>query len=407
MTFEEELWWQNLEEWIFDNSKVVTYKYLAASLNVHVNAAKKMLFTYHDKSKKKTVASYLLAGRKDGGTVITVVPESDLPAQEKNLDSVVSKHVFALSSPIKDQQISNVLSNPDEGNGGLLEQRGIRCHKALEKSRETRFEDSAPSPSKEQPKVKSEAEEKKQSTPPAPKAKPSMFAKVPPKKEAKKETEDKHVDSKSQNAAQKESKPASKGGKSSSKPNAIASMFAKAPPKKEVKKETENKSDSPGKENKNDQSDDTKEASQNSKKSKTQSKPAKGRKRIQAMSSSESESEDEEKEELERMQVLQEDEVPQSPIKDDPDTIQETPKAKETKTGKKRVRKLMDKTFTDASGFLVTKKELVSCSEDEADEESSVQEPPAKKPNLETTKAAAKSNSGSKKQSSIMNFFKK
>ena len=39
---------EDLEEWIQDEDKVVTYKFLSRNLKVHVNVAKQMLFNYVD-----------------------------------------------------------------------------------------------------------------------------------------------------------------------------------------------------------------------------------------------------------------------------------------------------------------------------------------------------------------------
>merc|ERR1711971_1069128 len=89
-----------------------------------------------------------------------------------------------------------------------------------------------------------------------------------------------------------------------------------------------------------------------------------------------------------------------SPIKDEPceemDTLPASPEPVATKSskGSHRTRKMVNKTFVDESGFLVTKKELVSCSEEDE---------PAKAVST-TTSSPSKVN---KKQSSIRNFFTK
>ena len=82
-----------------------------------------------------------------------------------------------------------------------------------------------------------------------------------------------------------------------------------------------------------------------------------------------------------------------------------TPNVEATRNGSKRRRKkLVDKTFVDDSGFMVTKKELVSCSE----EEPSPQPSPVKKPPVQEKETKASSSKPmSKKQSNIKNFFKK
>jgi len=131
---------------------------------------------------------------------------------------------------------------------------------------------------------------------------------------------------------------------------------------------------------------------------------------------SESESEDDEVEEEEEKSPAMEEEAP--PVSallesDDDDEIPATPKA-ETKTrpGRRRVRRLVDKTYMDSKGYMVTKKEYESASESDTEQpekkpvkkvtpkkHEKVEAPVAKKPKL--------TGSGNKGQAGIMNFFKK
>ena len=75
----------------------------------------------------------------------------------------------------------------------------------------------------------------------------------------------------------------------------------------------------------------------------------------------------------------------------------------------------MNRTFRDEDGFMVTKKEMASASEsdNEADEASTAAskqkrpEPVVKTPEKSSKGKAAGNSNASKKQASIMNFFKK
>ena len=42
----DDMYMENLEEWIFEEEKIVTYKFLSRSLKIHVNVAKQMLFNF-------------------------------------------------------------------------------------------------------------------------------------------------------------------------------------------------------------------------------------------------------------------------------------------------------------------------------------------------------------------------
>ena len=99
MGYQDELWFQNLEEWIFDESKLVTYKYVAASLKIHVNAAKKMLYTFNKESSRKTFAIYLVVGTINEECHIRLIADRCIEKEEGNFDKVLSKHVYALGQP--------------------------------------------------------------------------------------------------------------------------------------------------------------------------------------------------------------------------------------------------------------------------------------------------------------------
>ena len=48
------MYMENLDEWILEENKVVTYKYLSRSLKVHVNVAKQMLFNFAETKKSSS-----------------------------------------------------------------------------------------------------------------------------------------------------------------------------------------------------------------------------------------------------------------------------------------------------------------------------------------------------------------
>ncbi|KAJ9582022.1 hypothetical protein L9F63_003605 [Diploptera punctata] len=165
---------------------------------------------------------------------------------------------------------------------------------------------------------------------------------------------------------------------------------------------------------------------------------AKKRKRIVVFSDSEDSEDDGNKEEEEDEGVCYSPAPqPQEPDSDD-DVIPPTPDAS-MKKGRKRIRKLVDKTYMGEDGYMLTRKEYVfeSCTESEAEEEKEkenkskddseqtkiekvssnvdTKEPPAKKNTKESSKNDTKEPPSKKKkvspqitkQASIMNFFKK
>ncbi|XP_022095327.1 DNA polymerase delta subunit 3-like isoform X2 [Acanthaster planci] len=101
-----DMYLENLEEFLFDEDKVVTYRWLSQTLSVHVNQAKQMLETFvqHQESKANSQSinvTYLLSGiqNADNGVSINkvlVVADKDLEKTEASMTSVISKHVYSV-----------------------------------------------------------------------------------------------------------------------------------------------------------------------------------------------------------------------------------------------------------------------------------------------------------------------
>ena len=408
MDFSEELWWQNLIEWIIDEGKIVTFKTLASTLNVHVNMAKKMLATfYQGPQQDKISAVYLIIGQleNNNGLSLQVVAEKDVKRTEASLKKITSKHIFALCRSKMDMSTADILQALEEINRDPNQMIPLRAIKNR--------------------KIKMTTKEEREST--EPKTKEKVEVKPEPdiefednKKEYNKKEDNKKEDNKKENKSNEASKGTKKGGGGS-----IAAMFAKAPPPKpkKPKEEPVDSIPSPLVE------EPSKDASQTKVNSKKREKPSlksnKKHKRIRMMSSSEEDEEDStsesEKEEKKRYFTATEPESPekeeQEDKENDEEVVPDTPKNEKQDTAQKRRRgrKLVNKTFLDDSGFMVTKKEYVSCSESEEEEaKKSASQPKSKIPYTlgplaKKPKSSEKSNdeqqSQPRKQATIKNFF--
>ena len=400
--FSEELWWQNLIEWIIDEGKIVTFKTLAGTLNVHVNMAKKMLATFHQGQKQEKISAfYWIMGEtgNNNGLSFKVVAEKDVEKTQASLKKVRSKHIFALCRAKMDMSAADMLQALEEVNEKPIQMIPLRAIKNDEIKLRAKEERKNPEP-KEQEKVEI-------------KPKPQVVQVDKVKKEDNK-SEDKSNEAPKK--IQDKNKGTQKGG---GKGGSIAAMFAKAPPPKTKKAKEEPVDDIPSPV----VEEPSKDASQSKVISKKREKPSlkssKKHKRIRMMSSSEEEEDstsESEKEEKKRYFNTME---PGSPEKEeqedkenDEEIVPETPKNEKQGNNKRsRGRKLVNKTFIDESGFMVTKKEFVSCSESEEEET----KPKSKVPNTlgpsaEKPKSSEKSNEEQKsqqprKQASIKNFF--
>ncbi|XP_056587291.1 DNA polymerase delta subunit 3 [Triplophysa dalaica] len=101
----DDLYLDNIDEFINDQNKIVTYKWLSLTLGVHVNTAKQMLYHYLEKKRKESSgcplhATYLITGKcvENGSTChkVSVVREDKLEAVKAKMDITISVHVYSL-----------------------------------------------------------------------------------------------------------------------------------------------------------------------------------------------------------------------------------------------------------------------------------------------------------------------
>ena len=111
---EESQWWQKLNEWIFDDNKVITYKNLASDLNIHVNTAKKMLVTFYQYKSKELSVCYLMYGQTKNGHKVQVTTDKDLKKVEDSFKKISSKHVFALYKAKMDVSSTDIRKSMNE-----------------------------------------------------------------------------------------------------------------------------------------------------------------------------------------------------------------------------------------------------------------------------------------------------
>ncbi|XP_066196841.1 DNA polymerase delta subunit 3 isoform X2 [Sylvia atricapilla] len=123
----DELYLENIDEFVTDQNRVVTYKWLSYTLGVHVNQAKQMLYDYVERKRKENSGAqlhvtYLVAGNLlQNGYVchkVAVVREDKLEAMKSKLSTLASVHVYSIqkallkdSSPLYSTDYDIVKSN--------------------------------------------------------------------------------------------------------------------------------------------------------------------------------------------------------------------------------------------------------------------------------------------------------
>lgn len=426
----DSMYMENLEEYVNDEGKVVTYKWLSLNLHVHVNEAKQMLYTFVEEQKKKKIhvaATYFVSGISKSVSgcqtyTCTVIPEEELETFKNSLTSVHSIHVYSVQKAGLKDSNSLYLADYDCVKENLFE---------IHKYRSIKYGKAQPSSEAKRPPVKTAQEESKVSgttssatTNSSSNAKKDakkggiagMFVNAATKKTDAKKKEEVKVETNGSTTGVKADKKNQKDSK-----KGAANFFAnhtgkKAAPKtvevkKEETKEEEKKVDTKSKQNgkgkrskqaRNGDSDDE------------GNKKKRRRIRIEMSESSEEEMEYESPVPSPVPSPTREPSpVPDTPDKDSPKKQEVSAKLPQNgQKHRKRRRKLVPKTFMDEDGYMVTEKVWESESTDASDTEPPpVKEAPKPPSPQKKKKASPKKKSppstGSKKQTSLSSFFNK
>ncbi|XP_029166047.1 DNA polymerase delta subunit 3-like isoform X2 [Nylanderia fulva] len=117
---------------IFDNDKLVTYKWLSNELHVHVNVAKQILWEFYQKYKNDNIeCTYLLIGLlKNNEMRVEVVKESALSKAKEKFDKIISEHLYSVHKPLVDLEL---LATSGSGN---VNYSAIKCDACKERSDE-------------------------------------------------------------------------------------------------------------------------------------------------------------------------------------------------------------------------------------------------------------------------------
>nr|XP_003702153.1 PREDICTED: DNA polymerase delta subunit 3-like isoform X2 [Megachile rotundata] len=407
--------------YIFDDDKLVTYKWLSKELEVHVDIAKQILWKFWQKYKKEKSfdCTLLLMGiLPDDGMRVEVVKEKDLESAKEKYEKVLSEHIYSLQKVLPNIQLLEMAENGD------IKYSAIKCIENNERSNDemhmlrwgTLSNEVQPA-SEEKVDCKSEpikVKEVKEET--SPKNKVDDKKKVGQKKGfdnlfGKVTNKQKSISTLS-DAKKADSTQATKKGdtsKSSKKPTQGGLSSFLQPTKNEevkntvaseIKKDTElvikEKTEKEVVPNNNKQQ---KKKTQGKKRnrSKDTTSAAKRRKRITIQDDSSDTDENEGNEDLtsdeEQRRIVESSPEHVSPVK----VQNDSPPRIKVENNKRKVLKTVDKTFEE-DGFLVTKKVHVyeSCSEEEPE----IVEPKKSTP----PKSKEKKNN---KQAAITSFFKK
>jgi len=91
-------YFENLDQYVCDNSQVVTFTWLSRELSVPINTAKQMLHTWAETKGNNISVVYMLGGRVADGskTYYSLVPKEKLIEAKSKLEEITSLHVFSV-----------------------------------------------------------------------------------------------------------------------------------------------------------------------------------------------------------------------------------------------------------------------------------------------------------------------
>uniref|UniRef100_A0A8D0BHP5 DNA polymerase delta subunit 3 n=1 Tax=Salvator merianae TaxID=96440 RepID=A0A8D0BHP5_SALMN len=448
---EDELYLENIDEFVTDQNRVVTYKWLSYTLGVHVNQAKQMLYDYVERKRKENSGAqlhvtYLVAGNlvQNGSTChkVAVVKEEKLEAMKSKLSTIACVHVYSIqkatlkdSSPLYNTDYDIIKANLQK----CSKFSAIRCAAAVPRTAAEMSQAASPMRTDPQPPQVAMPAVVNGHTPstsakPAsqqPKGIMGMFASKPAAKSEEGRKEGNLEAKEPQSASTASSKTTVKG-------NVLSNFFGKAAMSKvstepEQQKEDKAIAKSPISSSEAKSPPAVPGPEKPSKKSEPTKAKQKDKKRTKRLEVSDEEEREAESLKKKRRRIKQpqsissdEEEVPESPVTPEvkdfsPEPVpkpQADPVPAEVLPGEKRRKRrrvLKSKTFVDEEGCIVTEKvyESESCTDSEEDFKSRppaaaqrVPAGPARKEPREAKKGAAAS-SRANKQASIMGFFQK
>ncbi|KAK0180675.1 hypothetical protein PV327_003033 [Microctonus hyperodae] len=122
-----DVYMKTLDGFINDEDKFVTYKWLCNELDIHVNVAKQILEEYWNNHKKDgIVATIMIIGYLNNGEMrVELVKDSNLTDAINKYDKIISQHIYSLQKSLSDIQL---LAGVDKCN---LKHSTITCEKSV------------------------------------------------------------------------------------------------------------------------------------------------------------------------------------------------------------------------------------------------------------------------------------
>ncbi|XP_057301876.1 DNA polymerase delta subunit 3-like [Hydractinia symbiolongicarpus] len=227
MDQEDQMVLENIDEYVNDQNRVVTYKWLSLTLSIHVNKSKSLLEEYANSSKVPLNIVYFVGGRKDiglcKGVEYTLSRSVSLQDVKNEFSELLCCHVYSIQkAEIKDPEVlySVDVDITKENLSHINKFSSIECQQPIKTNKQNKQVNKVVNNTQSEVKHETKKEIKKESPP------LSFFNKKPAGEKLGTRNEPKQTEVKTKNTK-------------TDKAN-IASSFLKAKPKEDVKKDGAN-----------------------------------------------------------------------------------------------------------------------------------------------------------------------
>ncbi|XP_012287320.1 DNA polymerase delta subunit 3 [Orussus abietinus] len=105
-----------LSGYVYDEDKLVTYKWLSKELEVHVNIAKQILWSFREKHKDRgdIESTFMLMGNlSDGSMRVEVVGEASREREKEKFTTLICEHMYSVQKSLPDIQLLCIAGEGD------------------------------------------------------------------------------------------------------------------------------------------------------------------------------------------------------------------------------------------------------------------------------------------------------
>lgn len=222
MDQEDQMVLENIDEYVNDQNRVLTYKWLSLTLSIHVNKSKSLLEEYANSSKVPLNVVYFVGGRKDiglcKGVEYTLSRSVSLQDVKNEFSELLCCHVYSIQkAEIKDPEVLYLVDVDitKENLSHINKFSSIECQQPIKTNKQNKQVNKVVINTQSEVKHETKKEIKKESPP------LSFFNKKPAGEKSGTRNEPKQTEVKTKQKTDKAN---------------IASSFLKAKPKENVKK---------------------------------------------------------------------------------------------------------------------------------------------------------------------------